>query len=115
MALNFAAVGFVNSSNISQLLRLRKHVLAAQKRLILCSVNAQVWGVFQVTGLDKIFEFTNDISTAGTYGGGNAYPTLGTTSTLEHGGANRLPNNQLENAGASGVVVVAGKGSLSLH
>ncbi|MBL7133479.1 MAG: STAS domain-containing protein [Phycisphaerae bacterium] len=64
VALNFAAVGFINSSNVSQLLRLRKHVLAGQKRLILCSVNAQVWGVFQVTGLDKIFEFTNDISTA---------------------------------------------------
>ncbi len=64
VALNFAAVGFVNSSNISLLLRLRKHVLAGRKRLILCSVNAQVWGVFQVTGLDKIFEFTNDISTA---------------------------------------------------
>ncbi len=63
-ALNFAAVGFVNSSNISQLLRLRKHVLAAERRLILCGVNTQVWGVFQVTGLDKIFEFTNDISTA---------------------------------------------------
>jgi len=64
VALNFAAVGFVNSSNISQLLRLRKHVLAGQRRLILCSANTQVWGVFQVTGLDKIFEFTNDISTA---------------------------------------------------
>jgi len=64
VALNFAAVGFVNSSNISQLLRLRKHVQAGQKRLILCSINAQVWSVLQVTGLDKIFEFTNDISTA---------------------------------------------------
>ena len=64
MALNFGAVGFVNSSNISQLLRLRKHMLSASRRLILCAVNTQVWGVFQVTGLDKIFEFTNDISTA---------------------------------------------------
>ena len=64
VALNFGAVGFVNSSNISQLLRLRKHMLSAGRRLILCGVNTQVWGVFQVTGLDKIFEFTNDISTA---------------------------------------------------
>ena len=63
-ALNFAAVGFVNSSNISQLLRLRKHVLSGRRRLILCNVNTQVWGVLQVTGLDKLFEFTNDISTA---------------------------------------------------
>lgn len=64
VALNFGAVGYVNSSNISQLLRLRKHVLSAGHRLILCGVNTQVWGVFQVTGLDKIFEYTNDISTA---------------------------------------------------
>jgi anti-anti-sigma regulatory factor len=32
--------------------------------LILCAVNTQVWGVFLVTGLEKIFEFTKDMSTA---------------------------------------------------
>jgi len=64
VALNFAAVGFINSSNISRLLRLRKFTLSAGRRLILCNVNTQVWSVFQVTGLDKLFEFTNDISTA---------------------------------------------------
>ena len=64
IVLNFAAVGFINSSNISQLLRLRKHMLLGQRRLILCGVNTQVAGVFRVTGLDKVFEFTNDISTA---------------------------------------------------
>ena len=64
IVLNFAAVGFINSSNIAKLLRLRKMLLAAGKRLVLCGVNTQVWGVFLVTGLDKIFEFTNDIATA---------------------------------------------------
>ncbi len=43
---------------------------------------------------------TNDVTAAGTFGDGNLYPTLGTTSALEHGGANRLPNNQLESAGS---------------
>jgi anti-anti-sigma factor len=62
--LNFGAMGFINSSNISKLLRLRKLMLQDQRRLIICDVNTQVWGVFLVTGLDKIFEFTNDISTA---------------------------------------------------
>lgn len=61
---NFAVVGFVNSSNISKLLRLRKQMLSIRRRLVICDVNTQVWGVFMVTGLDKIFEFTNDISTA---------------------------------------------------
>lgn len=64
VVLNFAAVGFINSSNIARLLRLRKHMIANDRHLILCGVNTQVWGVFLVTGLDKIFKFTNDISTA---------------------------------------------------
>lgn len=64
VVLNFAAVGFINSSNVAKLLRLRKMILEGKRRLVLCDVNAQVWGVFLVTGLDKIFEFTNDISTA---------------------------------------------------
>ena len=64
VVLNFAAVGFINSSNIAKLLRLRKEMLGSNKNLVLCGVNTQVWGVFMVTGLDKIFQFTNDISTA---------------------------------------------------
>ena len=64
VVLNFAAVGFINSSNVAKLLRLRKMMLEGKRHLVLCDVNTQVWGVFLVTGLDKIFEFTNDISTA---------------------------------------------------
>lgn len=64
VVLNFAAVGFVNSSNVSRLLRLRKIITGREKRLVFCDVNTQVWGVFLVTGLDKIFEFTDDVSTA---------------------------------------------------
>jgi anti-anti-sigma factor len=64
VVLNFASVGFINSSNVAQLLRLRKQVTAKNRRMIMCDVNTQVWGVFLVTGLDKIFDFTNDIATA---------------------------------------------------
>jgi len=64
VVLNFGAVSFVNSSNIAKLLRLRKKTLMKGRRLILCDVNTQVWGVFLMTGLDKIFEFINDISAA---------------------------------------------------
>ena len=64
VVLNFSAVGFINSSNVAKLLRLRKVLVAAGRRLILCDVNTQVWGVFLVTGLDKIYEVTNDVSTA---------------------------------------------------
>lgn len=64
VVLNFGAVGFVNSSNIAKLLRLRKLMITTDRRLIMCDVNTQVWGVLLVTGLDKIFDYTNDVSTA---------------------------------------------------
>jgi anti-anti-sigma factor len=64
VVLNFSAVSFINSSNVSQLLRLRKMMINHGRKLVLCDVNTQVWGVFLVTGLDKIFDFTNDIATA---------------------------------------------------
>ena len=64
VVLNFKAIDFLNSSNIARLLKLRKLVLASGRRLVLCGINNQVWGVFLVTGLDKIFEFTGDVSTA---------------------------------------------------
>lgn len=61
--LNFAAVTFVNSSNLAKLLKLRKMVLNNERRLKLCSISTQVWGVFLVTGLDKIFDFADDVAT----------------------------------------------------
>ena len=64
VVLNFGSVGFINSSNVAKLLRLRKNLISSERQLVFCDVNTQVWGVFLVTGLDKIFEFTKDVSTA---------------------------------------------------
>lgn len=64
VVLNFSAVAFINSSNLSRLLRMRKMLSGQHRRMILCAVNSQVWGVFMLTGLDKVFEFTNDMATA---------------------------------------------------
>jgi len=64
VVLNLAAVGFLNSSNVSRLLRLRKQMITTGRRLVLCGVTQSVWGVFVVTGLDKIFQFTKDVATA---------------------------------------------------
>jgi len=61
VVLNFADVTYVNSSNIAKMLKLRKTVLSKGGRLVLCGVNTHVWGVFLVTGLDKIFEFADDL------------------------------------------------------
>jgi len=60
--LNFAEVTFLNSSNIAKLLKLRKMLLTRHRRLKLCAINTHVWGVFLVTGLDKIFEFADDVA-----------------------------------------------------
>lgn len=60
--LNFSAVTYLNSSNIAKLLKLRQVVTVAnQRRLKLCGINTHVWGVFLVTGLDKIFDFVDDV------------------------------------------------------
>ena len=62
--LDFSAVNYVNSSNIARLLKLRKQVVIAnQRRLRLCGINRQVWGVFLVTGLDHIFDVVDDVAT----------------------------------------------------
>ncbi len=65
VVLNCANINHLNSSNIAKLLKLRKLVtITNQRRLILSGINRHVWGVFLVTGLDRIFEFVSDVSTA---------------------------------------------------
>jgi anti-anti-sigma factor len=63
VVLNFGEVTFLNSSNIAKLLKLRKLlVVNHHRKLRLCGISTHVWGVFLVTGLDKIFEFADDVA-----------------------------------------------------
>jgi anti-anti-sigma factor len=62
--LDFAAVHFINSSNIARLLRMRKLMITKDRRLMVCGVSTQVWGTFLVTGLDKVFSFSDNVTTA---------------------------------------------------
>jgi anti-anti-sigma factor len=64
LVLNFTGVTYLNSSNIAQLLRLRKLLAERKRQLKLCSVSDQVWSVLMVTGLDKVFRFAPDPMTA---------------------------------------------------
>ena len=65
IVLDFRGVTFLNSSNIAKLLKLRKQVMINNNHhLKLCGISTHVWGVFLVTGLDKIFEFADDVSSA---------------------------------------------------
>jgi anti-anti-sigma factor len=64
VVLNFQNVNFLNSSNIAKLLKLRKIQTSNHNRkLKLCAINTHVWGVFLVTGLDKIFDVYDDLAT----------------------------------------------------
>ncbi len=62
--LDFSAVRFINSTNISRLLRLRKRTVSADLKLILCGIATQLWGTFLSTGLDKVFDFSDNVTTA---------------------------------------------------
>jgi anti-anti-sigma factor len=65
VVLNFQQVAYLNSSNIAKLLKLRKLVqVTNERRLKLCGISRHVWGVFLVTGLDRIFDVTDDVASA---------------------------------------------------
>ncbi|MHC4064196.1 MAG: STAS domain-containing protein [Planctomycetota bacterium] len=63
VVLNFANVNYLNSSNLAKLLRLRKLVtITNSRKLILCTVNTHVWGLLLTTGLNRTFEFADNVS-----------------------------------------------------
>ncbi len=62
--LDMRHVQFLNSSNIAQLLRVRKLATLAGAQLRICSVTDRIWGILLATDLDRIFEFSEDVTTA---------------------------------------------------
>jgi len=62
--LDFGGVTFLNSTDLARLIKLRKKIASEDGRLLLCNIPAQVWSTFLVTGLDKIFTFSDSVSTA---------------------------------------------------
>ncbi|MCP3903705.1 MAG: STAS domain-containing protein [Planctomycetes bacterium] len=64
VVLNIENVTYMNSSNIAQLLKVRKRLIDGGSRLRLCAINDQIWGIMLATGLDSVFDFTEDVSTA---------------------------------------------------
>jgi len=64
IVLDFHEVSYVNSSNIAQLLRIRKILDESGHRLVLCSVTDEVMSVMVVSGLHKLFLFAPDTLTA---------------------------------------------------
>jgi anti-anti-sigma factor len=62
--LDFRHVQFLNSSNIAQLLRVRKLAILAGAHVRICSVSDRIWGILLATDLDRIFDFSEDVTTA---------------------------------------------------
>ena len=61
---DFSGVRMLNSSHLAKLIKIRRQMSAAQSRLVLCGTNDHVWSAFLVTNLDKLFEFSDDVTNA---------------------------------------------------
>ena len=61
---DLSAVTHLNSSSLTNLLRLRKWAIDNDRKLRLAAMIDSVWVVVLTTGLDKIFEFSPDVPTA---------------------------------------------------
>jgi anti-anti-sigma factor len=64
VVLDLSGVKHINSANLSGLLRVRKAAIDSDTQLRLAAPLDPVWAIFLTTGLDKVFEFTPDVSTA---------------------------------------------------
>jgi anti-anti-sigma factor len=64
LVLDLSRVDHVNSSNLSQLLRLRKMAVDAESSITLAGPNNAVWAVFMSTGLEKVFGFAPNVAVA---------------------------------------------------
>lgn len=64
LVIDLSDVNSINSSNLSQLLKLRKTAAEHNVALRVTSPSDTVWSVFLMTGLDQVFPFTQDTSTA---------------------------------------------------
>jgi len=60
VVIDFSSVDIVTSSSLSKLLKLRKLLGDCGHRLVFCSVPAATKGIFTVTGLEGVFEMSDD-------------------------------------------------------
>ncbi len=58
------AVNAMNSSNLGALIEARKLLREKERRMIICNISDAVWSTMLATGLDRVFHFTEDVTTA---------------------------------------------------
>ncbi|MHC4406231.1 MAG: STAS domain-containing protein [Planctomycetota bacterium] len=60
LVLNFSSVGFLSSAALGKLITLDKKVKAKGGKLKLCSIRPEIYEVFAITRLDRLFDIKND-------------------------------------------------------
>lgn len=60
LLLNFQNVEYLSSAALGKLITLHKKVQGAGGKLVLCSIDAQIREVFEITKLDKLFKIKKD-------------------------------------------------------
>ena len=60
VVIDFADVDIVTSSSIAKLLKLRKTLVDRDRRLVFSSVKPKTQKIFELTGLNNVFEFVDD-------------------------------------------------------
>ncbi len=64
VVLNFQNVTFINSSNIAQLLRVRKQLHDKRRSLSFCCLSKDLAGVMRITGLDLLIPTHDSVAMA---------------------------------------------------
>lgn len=64
VVLDFASITNLSSYHLTQLTRLSQRIIDSGGQLVLCSIAARDWGIFLVTGMDRSFAFSDNVSTA---------------------------------------------------
>tara|TARA_B100001121_G_C18460891_1_gene513231 strand:- start:299 stop:634 length:336 start_codon:yes stop_codon:yes gene_type:complete len=57
-------VSKLNSSNLGALVEIKKLLQARGKRMVVCNISDAIWSTMLATGLDQVFEFIEDTTTA---------------------------------------------------
>jgi anti-anti-sigma factor len=60
VVLNFSAVDFLSSAALGKLITLDKKVKAAEGELRLCNIRSEIYEVFAITRLDRLFKIKDD-------------------------------------------------------
>ena len=57
-------VATLNSSNLGALIECEKLLSKKDRRMIICNINDGIWSTMLATGLDQVFTFIEDTTTA---------------------------------------------------